>query len=355
MKMLYFNNIIRYSLLFVISINNIILAEDIYGAFDKDKTTVRFSQKEYRGYVDTLFYGRSFSPLVARVGLIKTDNGGKLWVSLDPEERRIIGECYQTLFCTPDTGWLMTNTGTWRTSDGGVTWTRIFRFCASSLVNVGSLLLATFEMNGSGIIMYYSNDMGNTWALCHPGIEIRTIKKVKKISESNYVASVRLINGYDALAFSEDDAKTWKIIWSNKTDHEVDSFSFITPQLGWLATGNPASLLKSADGGISWTTLELPENCRASDLFFSTQNIGALVNSIYKDDDTLDALFVTTNGGLSWRHITDEEIIYDRIDNHGIGSMLHQWERYNLLKIALMSKKQNKTLLKTNVVYQWSP
>lgn len=90
----------------------------------------------------------------------------------------------------------------------------------------------------------------------------------------------------------------------NGSNQRFDDIFFLNDQLGWAANGAFASVLKTTDGGTTWTnqlmegTTELPGNYYFRNVEFLNENIGFL--------GTLNGVFLkTVDGGDTWAPVTN--------------------------------------------------
>jgi hypothetical protein len=98
----------------------------------------------------------------------------------------------------------------------------------------------------------------------------------------------------------------------------IDKVFFITPEVGWIAgtnqlseqlNGRVASVLRTADGGRSWKSCQIPSESGVAnirDLFFLDESDCWLITRHFNNEGT--HLFRTTDGGKTWRLHSDRTI-----------------------------------------------
>jgi photosystem II stability/assembly factor-like uncharacterized protein len=232
--------------------------------------------------------------------------------------------------------------GIWKTADGGNTWAPIFD--GQSIASIGALAVAESDPNviyagtgeacirgdithGDGI--YKSTDAGKTWS----NIGLRDTRHVGRIAvhprnpDVAFVAALGHVFGPNAergIFRTANGGKTWeKVLYKDEKTGGIDVvFSPGNPNVvfaalweanrsPWGATsGGPGSgLYRSTDGGSTWKRMEggaLPRSLLGR---IGVAVSGADVNRVYalleaREDE--GGLFVSDNGGDSWRKINDD-------------------------------------------------
>lgn len=99
------------------------------------------------------------------------------------------------------------------------------------------------------------------------------------------------------IVFCYQDTVFSQSVWSTKYINNIGGnylrrVQFVTPLTGWACGGN-GTLVKTTDGGDTWTSVNLGSTNFLTTLFFITENIGWVGGT--------NAIFMkTTNGGVSW-------------------------------------------------------
>jgi photosystem II stability/assembly factor-like uncharacterized protein len=154
---------------------------------------------------------------------------------------------------------------------------------------VAGFLDETFGITvGSAGEVHYTRDGGETWpqadnsSLCRFGLEIVDEQLAWHCGNGGHVR------------VSTDGGRTWQAVTDygpNEPNH-CRFLSFLDAKIGWAAT--PHQLGATADGGVSWADVALPEDIR---------DIAAIALRTSIDGYLLDVagnLFVTEDGGDSW-------------------------------------------------------
>jgi YVTN family beta-propeller protein len=106
------------------------------------------------------------------------------------------------------------------------------------------------------------------------------------------------------IAYTRDGGSTWKTAWVDRpTIKEVLSIQLLSATHG-VALGNDPEgiwLLKTTDGGLRWTSTQLPKDLRATRVFFLTAQDGWAFTPWASPPH--HALHVTSDGGQTWRAV----------------------------------------------------
>ncbi len=169
-----------------------------------------------------------------RAGLLRTTNGGANWNSMDGGGAIVglnisgVAPYSDTIVVSANTADVFANRGIWRTIDGGATWTHISGGAGTGLPAGPSYDLVRDPADPSILVtnsgangIYQSTDMGATWT---------------DISDATVTAA--LAGGTGNMEFAIGN--------SNNIYATV------------VSGGQLSSVLRSGDGGTSWTSLDIP-------------------------------------------------------------------------------------------------
>lgn len=211
-------------------------------------------------------------------------------------------------FATEQTGWIAGHTFIYRTTNGGQTWTpqdstkgAVF---AMTVVNDSTMLYANSSSAaypGRGIRR--TTDKGQTWTI------VDTNKHYyDEICMVN--ASVGYVSGIPTAANSKpivrkttDGGATWFTVTQTlpKGTYEMTGISFIDINTGWGVTYD-GFVYKTTNGGLEWQLLDSLGHNSYRDLDFLNATYGWIVGGI----SGTQKLAYTTNGGVSWIHISQK-------------------------------------------------
>jgi photosystem II stability/assembly factor-like uncharacterized protein len=178
--------------------------------------------------------------------------------------------------------------------DGGDTW---------QLTSSGSEYAVTdIEMSDSGLgfstghssVVCRTTDDGEQWVLDRDlnFVHANTVEIVND--------DVIFVGGQQGFPKrSTDGGLTWEVLGAHEGLAVVRDFSFLDAQLGYAACGYSGTgwMLKTSDGGDSWTTLEGPVPGGFRAVHFFNDNTGVALHS-----ETL--VIRTTDGGATWTQHT---------------------------------------------------
>ena len=140
--------------------------------------------------------------------------------------------------------------------------------------------------------------------------------------------------------------------WMEQTsliNNSAQKFSFITDDLGYsLGTStNDEHLLKTSNGGVSWTEIQLPiANESISDFHFYEADHGVIIYQATSDPNVPILLYQTIDDGISWTNITPDTIfsqnwmpvvhfVNDNVGFIGLGEVVYKttdggaiWDEY---------------------------
>jgi photosystem II stability/assembly factor-like uncharacterized protein len=248
-------------------------------------------------------------------------------------------------FLDPSTGWAVNSNGQiLMTEDGGVTWTEQFKTSPDYLRCVG---FANRMKGWVGALseshrMFHTEDGGETWHLVNnlPATAPVFVCGLSVVNESVVYASgtndpeerARMIKTVDGGA-------TWTgLEMGQHASLLVDCF-FTSPQRGWVVGGkanvpNPTRddvkpvVLFTDDGGQTWTNRvanlqdEFPFGEWGWKIFFLNEQIGFVSLENFTDG----AILKTTDGGLTWtRHPVSDPQHNSNLEGVGFADANHGW------------------------------
>jgi hypothetical protein len=274
-------------------------------------------------------------------GVFKTTDGGVTWSYVGLAETRRIGRIAvdpttpQTVFVAAGGDWFQTdsNRGVYRSRDGGTTWQQVL-FVANDAgaIDVAidpsnpnrvyaaiwqrQSLGSSWYIGGLASGIYRSLDGGDTWTKLTSGLPVtstvgRIGLAIAPSSPSTVFAVVinssgRLFGVYK----TTDSGDTWAKVSNTQATNRFGTYSYyfgnirVDPANPSIVYALDVSLLKSSDGGVSWTAIgSVHPDWHAMILVSSTKLLAG--------DDA--GFFSSTNGGTSWTHASTLPItqLYD--------------------------------------------
>ena len=222
--------------------------------------------------------------------IYQTTNGGKHWESKDLQDYPFLREVYSVLFVDTLKGWAVGDSPYGlKTTDGGNSWSR-----DSSLGYVGELIaldsLNIWALNSSWIIK--TTNSGISWELMKKNQpdERNTDLFIKDTSRI-------FLSTNQAFYESTDGGKTWP----KNSDEDLNGFSVINGNEVWgggAMNTLSSKIVYSTDNGHSWTDIVTVNNplgyTSYGDVDFVDKNTGWIITEL--DSSVLK----TTNGGESW-------------------------------------------------------
>ena len=260
--------------------------------------------------------GGSKGPYSA-MGIFYSSDGGVTWSSRDAGLTSLYISALWMDPANPAVLIAGSNSGIFRTIDGGGSWSPVSIFPTTSVVEVGSTLyagVATQSLLPSGIAM--STDNGVTWVLANP-----TTGGVYSLASSGSRIWAVLGNG-DVMTALEPENQ-WTTVMSNPSLGVADiAANPANPSEAWVMKGggyqDVQNLLHTTDAGASWSPADA--GISAHPYTGSIQYVTYDVNqpgTLYAAGDA--SLFLSTNDGTTWSAIPSPGDLRDLVAVPGHG------------------------------------
>jgi photosystem II stability/assembly factor-like uncharacterized protein len=222
-------------------------------------------------------------------------------------------------FVDPDHGWLAADTSILATSDGGKTWNRISELSKTiDLLDFVSLRDG-WAATEDGLLV--TNDGGTTWTLSAPS---KTFAPFQSGELLPYLSRLDLLDplhgwatvDHQGLVRTADGGKTWTTL-SDPCPHPLGKlpegpFHFISPNVGWIlcwqeSVAAGTRLLNTTDGGQTWQIVAESDRSPASGL----PGVSVIQALSFADTttgwiSTMSALYATDDGGHTWRVVVND-------------------------------------------------
>lgn len=226
--------------------------------------------------------GRTFDPFTPNFGtniVLKTTDGGDTWSIVG--EDNVPAALFHTDFINDNVGFAVGEYGTiLKTIDGGVNWT-VKNPTTKHLRGVDFVDLNTGYVVGESGIILKTSDGGDTWQTqqCNCSVFI-----TQELSEVQFLNA---LTGYAvgaALVKTVDGGTTWTELSSLST--YLATVFFIDANTGYVA--GQLKIFKTTDGGNNWTQVHNTISTGLYSIFFPSPSIGYVSGSgaIYKSVDS---------------------------------------------------------------------
>jgi photosystem II stability/assembly factor-like uncharacterized protein len=196
--------------------------------------------------------------------VLKTTDGGATWLDLSRGPK---DDLYSVFFPDTNNGYVVGENGTiLKTSNGGTTWTTL---SSETNVNLHSLFFTTVDMGYA--VGDYSDENGS----------------------------------YSVIIKTADGGSSWNEVYSETNAFKgfpLSSIYFTNDNKGF-AVGIPGKILKTIDGGTTWTSSALDWLIQ---IFFTDGNTGYAYKNFHDDPPNGGSSSViekTIDGGTSWNEI----------------------------------------------------
>ncbi len=245
-------------------------------------------------------------------GVYKSENGGLSWQHVDDSILEKTTRVIKFHPCAPDTVFLTTVRGIFRSNDCGLTWSRL-DLPFGDQNEYTNFAINPFNpqimMAGSWGYILKSTDGGNYWDLLDIPYHIEDMEFDPFDSNTVYAATHAAATGKSVIK-STDLGVTWQIIGGNldsisySTDLDVDPY-----RPGWLYLSRSASnpsyircVSKTTNGGAYWIDITPPGLTHGDAVSITISHSDS--NTIYLCTNG-DGLFRSRDGGLSWARINE--------------------------------------------------
>jgi photosystem II stability/assembly factor-like uncharacterized protein len=283
----------------------------------------------------------NYTTLTGRLTVYRTSDAGRHWSASTIARSPVPGgEVAQLDFTDALHGWLLLGLtpgmghlvyALWRTSDGGVHWSKVaydlersrstgaFPGCNCSPrlafrnPTLGWVTGQPFATTGPWF--YTTHNAGRTWrAQSLPGISsgaFPTTYPPTFVGNGTGFMPVQLTPSQPAITLTtyvtHDGGYTWRpsarLHLRNTSENRTLGFSFVRGGFGWIASGS--RLLRTSDGGVHWTfTSPAGWTAAVTQIQFLNPTAGfALATCSTPNCAASRFLLRTTDGGRTWQHI----------------------------------------------------
>ncbi|SHK13931.1 YCF48-related protein [Epilithonimonas mollis] len=238
--------------------------------------------------------------IFAKVGLdiFKTSDSGGNWSKLsrpdDLQPTSVQPYARDVKFVSDNIGYIIggkynTESNLYKTTDGGISWTKKKNFSASGLTGF-DFLNENFGIicGGQGTMtygLYKTTDGGETWVELNGQYSFRSIKIFSE--QIIYAAS------YSHLYKSSDGGLSWNLLFTYD-NQEIADFFFLDENNGFLIGDPDVNLNRTVDGGVTWIREQIPYEWYKQ-IKFLNKNVGVLI-------DEEGQINVSYDGGRTWKY-----------------------------------------------------
>lgn len=236
--------------------------------------------------------------------VLKTQNGGGLWVEVSEPDL----PAFSVIHFTGSTiGWAVMEFGdVYKSMDGGVTWNFQFPDPQDSAFvkdlfftdpEHGWAAGVNFSIPVQSSFVMHTADAGNTW-------EYQEDNSWGGFNGIYFTDPAHgcAVGNTGSITCTGNGGESWIVLSGSYFRPPLYDVFFINEEMGWVCGGNayPDSsiLLKTLDGGTSWTSIEMNDGI-FYDVFFTDPLTGWLAGGP-KTNNGNSTILHSTDGGLSW-------------------------------------------------------
>lgn len=256
----------------------------------------------YIRFVD--FRDNNHGIVVAWSHIFMTSDGGETW---NYTQKQLTSDFVAAHFIDDSTGWIA---GTYnkmlKTSDGGANWDRLY----PPALNMKALEFATAEIgyyagnvdhSGGLPKLYKTLDGGENWDTVNLPENLRVLADMSVITpEKLWIASYYLMPNQDSTAavfktfYSDDSGNSWTEVEIGSSDGSyIEKMTFLNENDGFVMTYK--RMYVTGDGGQTWENYEIEDVPLGRFMDFSAANASVLVAA-----GAGPMLMKSIDGGQSW-------------------------------------------------------
>lgn len=270
-------------------------------------------------------------------GIFRSSDNGKTW-----SQTSIYNQITQSI-CSNGKVFITSKSygGLYSSSDNGMTWEKLPEhknfFKWSRLESIGSVFFA-----GTNKGLFTSEDNGQHWT--QTSLDSGTVERIFSNGSTIFAGTKRFGNSWYGIYTSDNNGRDWKKIFDPQT--HVKSIAASVSDIYVLTEKN--KIFRSTDSGESWTKISFEPIC--FNLCASGSNIIA---------GTYKGLFVSSDNGETWRNLLPDKSIYSIISNDSLvfcGTKKYglyvssnyglDWTQSSLINLEIKPKKFEKKQIK---------
>jgi photosystem II stability/assembly factor-like uncharacterized protein len=187
-----------------------------------------------------------------------------------------------------------------------------------------------------------TSDAGKSWRrTSSTNIWFDAIETFDSVSSNRIFALVIIKNatrGFEhRLAETSDSGESWHEVCDTENTPTLEIWAthifFLDGKTGWLASDRDEGLFITADGGVKWMNIDIPERVVSSVYFKDRLNgriIGGVTSKIYETHD----------GGKTWLILDDEEIKAASFVSFFSSQPLTRWNDFAVCRTVLLSRSK---------------
>ncbi|MES2593572.1 MAG: YCF48-related protein [Bacteroidota bacterium] len=236
--------------------------------------------------------------------ILKTTNGGNSWI---PQTSGTSKDLYEILFTNANRGYAVGNDGAAvKTTNGGVTWTPM-TIPTGTTVSLRSVYFVDDTIGyitggtppgGTPGNIFKTIDAGNTWA----SLSVSSVSTNGIYSTYFTSPTIGYANDYDGHILKTTNAGlSWTAYSTGTSNHFNGTMSFTDSVTGYVS-GMNGSIYKTNNAGTSWSAVSSGTTDALTGMNFYDQNNGYIVGG--DATNNTPKMLKTSNGGVTWTNVT---------------------------------------------------
>jgi photosystem II stability/assembly factor-like uncharacterized protein len=195
-----------------------------------------------------------------------------------------------------------------KTTNGGNNWTILSSLTTNALCSVFFTDSNAGYIVGTAGTITKTTDGGVKWIILQGGITNNNINSIFSFDANNF----NLVGDYITILNTTNSGKNWQT-YSSETNSKLLSVFFLD-KINGFASGSEsfnAFILKTTNGGISWSKNIFYDIVWLSSIQFTSRNVGYIAGKSFHTNPPYagylgNCIIKTTNSGLNWFTIYDE-------------------------------------------------
>jgi photosystem II stability/assembly factor-like uncharacterized protein len=246
------------------------------------------------------------SPSEKRGGIFRSSDGGNSWAFSSSGLSSLNVSVVD--FGEPGTIWIVADSLLFRSTDQGLTWSRV-RPDRATLFSITAMAVDPTDRDNVFVLyfdgaVWRSHDAGRTWATVgNAGLHVSELVINPQTPSTLYAAGVGGVVGLGGIVKSTDSGATWTLLPAETaTYYDVDIAPSSPSTLYAAATVGDSIpiLLRSTDGGATWARM----NFNGQGAIYPSLAVDPLVaTTVYTTDQGL--IYKSADGGATWSPISN--------------------------------------------------
>lgn len=264
--------------------------------------------------------------VIANGDLLQTTDRGRTWST---RRDRSMGPLKRVSFIDQNRGWAVNESGeVWTSRDRGLSWGRLSRLEYGERCDALTFIDETHGWAFEPFSLWSTEDGGVSWKRFFPLANNNSITEPFHRFQFLNLKMGWLGGENGAIYHTSDGGRVWNARRTRR-NADISALFFLDERRGWLSLRPNCTLLRTDDGGETWSELPAPsQDLELRSIHFKNKNdgwgagFGKEVDAT-RFDKSLGVLLRTNDGGQTWYTINPDQkdSFYDKVyftdEQHG--------------------------------------